>query len=350
MDSNQAVFLGVMIAVVAVGILAFLILLIARRAERTQDGGSGQPDADRSPKWYVILLAVLLLVVVALLLIWLFAPSLGQGAATDWPADPRSLIFFVVMVVVGGLALLAFLVYLFSRGEGQATAPAPAAAAQTESGSETSSGARVGGLWALALAVLVLSWTYVPRAQQYGLMVHLIYPASLAVALVLLFDKATRAWSTKSRAETVREWLFCDAIVFLLVLGFLNVMASGGGETYAALILDLVYIVLFFFTFWMLDRTLTRYRFLVAHGYLVVLAILLLIWRAVQGEAAPEGLSWWATIWPFFFLAIIFLVFEIIALVATANADRPVVPAIKDAVFLALYGVLLLIAIPATGE
>ena len=37
-------------------------------------------------------------------------------------------------------------------------------------------------------------------------MVHLIYPAALGVALVLLFDKATRGWSAKGGGDTAREW------------------------------------------------------------------------------------------------------------------------------------------------
>jgi hypothetical protein len=84
----------------------------------------------------------------------------------------------------------------------------------------------------------------------------------------------------------------------------------------------------------------------VAYGYFIVLPIGLLLWRLVQGVAVPEGLSWWSTIWPFFILAIIFFVAEIISLIATASAARSVVPTLKDAIFFIAYGALLVIAIP----
>ncbi len=348
MDSNSVVFLWAMVAAAAVGILAFLILLVAARARRPVEAGSRARQAPPE-RWYVPVLAVLLVALVAGLLVWQFL--LDGEAVPDGLADARSLIFILIMAVVGLLGLIGFPIYVFGRDAGRERAAAPAQAAvagNAETGSETSSGTRLLGLLALALAVLLANWIYVPRAEQYGLMVHLIYPAGLGVALVLLFDKATRGWSAKGGADTAREWLFCDAIVFLLVLGFLNLMASEAGESYIALTVDLLYIVLFFFTFWFVDRALTRYRFLVAYGYFIALPIGLLIWRMVQDVAPPEEYMWWSTIWPFFILAIIFFVAEIISLVATANTDRPVVPAIKDAVFFIAYGVLLIIAIPGT--
>ena len=177
-------------------------------------------------------------------------------------------------------------------------------------------------------------------------MLRLVYPAAMAVALVLLFDKATRAWSVKGSAESVREWLLCDGLVFLLMLGFLNLVRSGAGAAYAAMFWDFVFVVLFFLTFWMLDRTATRYRFLAAHAYLILVPVLLLLWRRFQKVAAPEELAWWSTIWPFLILAVIFFVLEIIALVATRDSDKHLVPAIKDGVFVVLYGILLIIAIP----
>ena len=75
---------------------------------------------------------------------------------------------------------------------------------------------------ALAVAILLLCWIALAPAEQYGLIAQLLYPASLGVALVLLFDKATRAWGDKGGAETVREWLLCDLLVVLLLLAFLQ--------------------------------------------------------------------------------------------------------------------------------
>ena len=214
----------------------------------------------------------------------------------------------------------------------------------------TSTGGNLLGLFILALGFLLLNWIYVPAAQQYALVLYLLYPASLAVSLVLLFDKATRAWSAHGSGETVREWLFCDLIVFLLILGFLNLLQSEGSDKYAGVLWDVINVVLFFFIFWIVDRTSIRIRFLIAYAYVTGLPILLLIWRAVQEVELPETLGWWSSIWPFFFLALIFSVLEIIALVASRNSDtRSAVPAIKDFLFVAAYAILLIVSVPAEG-
>lgn len=211
---------------------------------------------------------------------------------------------------------------------------------------ETPSATRLVGLVLLGIAFLLLNWIYVERAQQFALMLYVLYPAGFAVALVLLLDKATRGWSIKTPGESAREWMFCDAIVFLLILGVLNLHGSQAGENYASLFWDFLHIALFYFTFWLLDRKVTRYRFLVAYGYLIVLPVLLLIWRVVQDVPVPEELSWWSTIWPFFSLAIIFFVLEIISLVATRETENQSVPLVKDAVFFVIYAILLIVAIP----
>ena len=52
------------------------------------------------------------------------------------------------------------------------------------------------------MAILLLCWIALAPATQYALMTQLIYPASLGVALVLLFDKATRTWGLKPGAES----------------------------------------------------------------------------------------------------------------------------------------------------
>ena len=188
-------------------------------------------------------------------------------------------------------------------------------------------------------------------------MLYLIYPASLALALVLLFDKATRSWSPKNTWASVREWLYCDLITFLLILGFINLRQSGTEGNYAYLFWDMLHITLFFFIFWLLDRKLTRYRFLIAQAYLILLPIGLLIWQTTQLLPPPEDapplappVSWWSTIWPFFYLAIVAFVLEIIALIASRNADQHPVPALKDIIFIALYAILLISAIPEAAE
>ncbi len=345
-----------MAGIAVVGVLAFLISLVARRARLPREDGSGGRTAPYAPQWYEFVLALALIAVIAVVLVWQFYPEAArQLAQSDWRAESGTTIFFVIMLVLAALALLAFLVFVFVRmprvsGDIEQAAADTPAAGPVEAQFETPSAARLLGLLILAFAFLLLNWIYLPPGQQYAVMLYLIYPASFAVALVLLFDKASRTWSAKNSGETMREWLLCDGIVFLLVLGFLNLLQSGAGDKYAAMFWDLLYVVLFFFVFWMLDRKLTRLRFLAAHLYLIALPILLVIWRSAQGVAEPEGLSWWSTIWPFFFLAIVFFVLEIIVLIATKPSDKPVIPVIKDAIYMLAYGIFLIVAIPGTGE
>ena len=111
--------------------------------------------------------------------------------------------------------------------------------------------------------------------------------------------------------------------------------------------MDFLAIVVFFVAFWLIDRTESRLRFLVGYGYFALLPIALLIWRAAQGVVEPKDISWWSTVWPFFILAIVFFVFEIIALTATRGTDHHTVPAIKDAIFVIAFAILLLIAMLA---
>ncbi len=356
MDERSLIFVEVMIAIAVVGVLAFLIYLIAQYARRTTAtalAAAEGEEAGYSPSWYEFILAAGLLLLVGAILVWQFL------ATADWQLDLRSLIFLIVMLVAAGLGLAVFVISVFVRLHRQSretaavaqvvvTAPAESAA-EAQAAVETPSALRLLGLLGLALAFLLLNWIYLPPSDQYTLVLYLVYPATMAVALVLLLDKASRAWSAKGAAETVREWLFCDALAFLLFLGFLNLYQSQAGDKYDAMFWDFLGLVLFFLVFWLVDRKLTRYRFLVAYAYLVALPILLLIWQAVQEVKAPEELSWWSTIWPFFGLAIIFFVLEIISLIATRGSDHQTVPAIKDAIFVIVYGILLIVAVPGAA-
>lgn len=343
MENGAAEFLRIMAGIAAVGIVAFLILLVARAMRRSRTGTAPVPPGSTE-----LVLAVLLLVVVVGAVVWQFAPVAQQSAApADWRAGTRSLVFFAVMLAVAGLGLLAFLIFLYARTLSRnRAAVAPTAAAAEPAETPSASGVGPLGLAILALAFLLLIWAYVPRAQQLAMMLHLIYPAGLGAALVLLLDKASRGWTLKNTGEAVREWLLCDLIVLLFVLGFLNLPNASAGADYAAVFWDFLHIVLFILTFWVLDRTTTRFRFLVAYGYLIVLPVVLAIWRITQAVPEPEDLSWWGTIWPFFFLAIIFFVLEVIALFAGGDREKQVVPLIKDVVFVVLYAILLLFAIP----
>ena len=150
----------------------------------------------------------------------------------------------------------------------------------------------------MLLAFLILNWALVDLGTRYQLMTWLVYPATLAFALVLLFDKATRSWSYKTKLAGFREWLLADLIVFLFVLSYLNLLWSNAKESYNAILWDLAGIVLFVFVFWLLDRKVTRLRFLVAHGYLILLPIGLILWTAMHDTPARIGIELSRWEWP----------------------------------------------------
>ena len=388
MANQQIDFLLIMGAIAVVGIAAFLILLVARSSisAPADDGEGGRQTY--VPRWYEFVLGFIALLVVTIVLVLQILPDAppvvpeaptetvaetdaeasaeagteadaeaqppAEADPADWRTGSRGHGFFIVMMVLGGLAFIAFLILLFSRilRAGPEPRPAPAAPTHTESaeptGRNTSSPLRLIGLLAFIVIVLILNWTALDRATQQAVMLSLLYPATLAVALVLLFDKASRSWSVKGAGETVREWMFCDAIVLLLILGYLNLRGFVAGEeqSYGAMFWDMVHIAAFFLIFWVVDRTTARLRFLLAYGVITLLPILLLIWRAVLGVVAPEGQSWWETIWPVFLLALIFFVLEIILLIASRDTERHGIGGAKDAIFFILYGIALLSAIP----
>ncbi len=348
MDNRAAVFVGVMIGIVLVAALAVVVLMLARRVRPADpESADRRGRADAAPP-LAIVLAIAVLLAAAAVLVWQLPDIMGhRGAGPNWMIEDRHAGFLVAMLVIAAVALIAFVAFVFARSAGEARTtnlslePAPGEDAEIE----TPSAARLLGLLALALAILLLCWIYLPAARQYALMLHLVYPAGFAVALVLLFDKATRGWSGKSASESVREWLLCDLFVFLLVLGYLNLESSAAAGKYASALWDVVHVTLFFIAFWMVDRKLTRFRFLVGYGYLIALPVLLLVWRATQGGAAgPDGVSWWQTMWPFFFVAIIFFALEAVMLIAARDSRS--LAAVKDAVFVALYAILLINAVP----
>ena len=349
MDSRSLAFLEAMIGIGVVGLLAFAIFVVARLSR-------GETGDDAGPRWIALTLAVVLLVGVVAVAAWQAAPLFGLSAESDdWRDQSGTLVFLVIMLAVAVVGLLAFVIFLLSRAVRRTPAARVAEPTSDRTPAETGSGARILGLLLLGLAFLMLNWISVAPALQYQMMLHLVYPAGLGVALVLLFDKATRSWSVKGPGATVREWLFCDALVFLLILAFLNLLDSAGGDGYGAMICDFAFIVAFFFVFWVVDRSTARFRFLLAYAFLVLAPVLLLIWRGLQVVPevpdAPEVAepSWWGTVWPVFYLAILFFLLEIVTLFTARDSEKQLVPAVKDAVFLALYAILLIVAVPETG-
>ena len=351
METQPLTFVLVMAALALIGVVVFVIYLVVRNKEGQSSGTLSGNAPSSGQRWFEYLLAVLALVglVVAVIVVIVFLYPSELVLETSWRAETRSIVFLVAMLLVGIGALIAFVIGMFVRRR------IGVPAAGTEGGSdssvpnsvETPAGTRLLGLLVLVVALLILNWVYVDTSDQYRLMVGLVYPAVLGVALVLLFDKATRAWSIKAEGEPYREWVFCDASVFLIFLGFLNLIQSGVAESYNVLFWDLLNLVLFFFVFWMVDRKVTRYRFLVAYGYFVLAPVLLYIWRLTHAvEDAVETVAWWSSVWPFIILAIIFMVIEIIALIATRGSQRQGGGGVRDTIFIVLYGILLLGAAP----
>ena len=349
--TTGSIALVAVVAIIAVVAVVVAVMLSLRGREESWLQAGAAP-------WYQVLLAVGLLVLLAIVFVQLAVPHFAAGqsgagatAGAGWRTESRAIAFVTVMIAIAALGLIAYLAYLIA---GLSRTPPREGGARDDAepggpGHENPVGLRVLGLLVPVIGLLLLAWLYLPPAQQYATMLQLVYPATFALAVVLLFDKATRAWSVKTAAESFREWLLCDSLVLLLALGFLNLLrAPEVAETYASFFWDTLHIAAFVFVFWLLDRKLTRHRFLVAYCYFALLPLLLLIWRTTQAVAAPEDLSWWGSIWPFFSLALIFLVLEIITLAATRDAEQRAVPAIKDTLFVVLYAVLLLIAIPET--
>jgi len=357
LEQRATIFVEAMIVFVIIGVLAFLIGLIVRAPQRQRaatSGAAGQPES--SPRWYEFTLALILLAAIAAFAIWIISSGshwVWGETIEDWRSDNRATAFAAVMVALAVIGLLVSLVYALLQTSQQeaparrggtattATAEAPAASAAAAA-PPSPSPLRIAGLLLLVVAIVLLCWIALAPATQFALISQLIYPASLGVGLVLLFDKATRTWGLKPGAESAREWLLGDLLMFLLVLAFLNLRGAPKPEAYSASFWDLLNIVLFFIAFWTLDRTALRGRFLVGYGYLVVAPVLLVIWQSVLGVAAPA--SWWASVWPFIILAGLFFILEAVTLVASSG-ERQTLPAVKDAVFVVAYAVLLIVAV-----
>ena len=358
MEQRATIFVEAMVVVAIVGVLAFLIALLVRSAQRPQTagGGPGEPAA-RPPRWYEFTLALLLLAAIAAFVIWLIANG-GQWAwgetFEDWRSDTRTIIFAAVMVALGVIGLLVSFAYTLAQSTRPALPAVPTRAGEAAAEKAPASvpapsipaAPRILGLAGLVVAVVLLCWIGLAHAAQHALLAQLVYPASLGVALVLIIDKATRVWGGKSTAEAVREWLLCDLLLFLLLLAFLNLRSVDKPEGYAASFWDILNLVLFFAAFWVIDRTASRSRFLIGYGYLVILPVLFLIWATTQGVAAPA--SWWGSMWPFLILAAVFFILEVVTLVSSAG-ERQVLPALKDAVFVVIYLVLLIVAMKANA-
>lgn len=311
---------------------------------RERPGAAPAAGGRRGTRWYEYLLAAVL---VALLAAAVVAAAWWSRGAGDWRGETAGSVFLVAMLAVAAGAAIAFLVYLVvraSRSAGPRRDPE-----EDGEGRESPAGVRLLGLVLLAVLFLVLAWVHAPPPLAHALVASLLYPAAFALALVLLFDKASRAWAVKGGGVSFREWLHCDAFTILLVLGYLNLVSNADPAAYSSLFWDALHVGLFVFAFWLVDRKFTRLRWLVGLAYLTLLPVLLWIWRLSEGVAAPEDLSWWSTPWPFIALGLVACAVEIIVLAATGRGeddldDGTAGHIVKDALFFVVYGGLLIAA------
>jgi hypothetical protein len=350
-DSRSIEFLDVMIAIAVIGVLSFVAGLIVSYARQTA-GLRAEPNA---PQWYGFVPALVLVVAAAGILVWLIARGghwVWGESIPNWQSDPRTTTFTLVMVALGLIGLVGSLLYTILEGAARPRPRATMEAPPVAPGLKGRPPSRIGllGQLLLAVAFLLMCWIALPRAEQFALMQQLIYPGSFGVALVLLFDKASRTWGVKNTVDVVREWLFCDTLVFLIFLGFLNLRSVEKPDTYAAAFWDLLNLALFFATFWLVDRNTGRLRFLAGYAYFILAPLLLLIWRTIQGISTPPERSWWASVWPFFILATVFFILEIITLPASAPSERRALPVAKDGLFVLLYAILLIVAAHSGGH
>ena len=343
--------LGIVALVVLAVVAAVLVVVAAVRLGRARRPSPGEAAARKGPRWYEILLAIVLVLVLVILAITSTVEITSGGAASEgWRAETRSDLFLGVMLAVAALALLFLVAFLLARLPVSVSSAPGGEGGTVQTGTvRDPAGSRLVGLLLVAVGFLLLGWVWLDLAARADLMEQVLYPASIAVAIVLLFDKATRSWTPKTRTEGFREWLLCDLILITLVLGFLNLKQLEARDAYGGFFWDMVHIAAFFLVFWCLDRTSMRGRFLVGFGYLTLLPLLLVLWRWVQEIEAPADVGWWSTIWPVFFLALAFFVLEIISLLVLRDPRGHVVPAIKDALFVVLYAVFLIAAVPGGG-
>ena len=341
--------IGIVALVILAVVAAALVVVAAVRLGRTRRPSPGESAARNRPSWYEILLAVVLLLVLVILAVSFAVEVTSVGTATEgWRSGARSNLFLGVMLAVAALALLFLAAFLLARLPAAGTTPPASEGEAVQAGTvRDPAGSRLLGLLLLAIGIALVGWVYLDPASRADLMARVLYPATIAVGIVLLFDKATRSWTPKTPAEGFREWLLCDLILITLVLGFLNLEQLEGRDAYGGFLWDMVHIAAFFLVFWCLDRTSMRGRFLVGFGYLVLLPLLLVLWRWVQEIEVPAEIAWWITVWPVFFLALAFFVLEIISLLVLRDNRGHIVPAVKDTLFVVLYAIFLIVGVPS---
>ena len=241
--------LGIVALVLLAVVAAVLVIVAAVRLGRARRPLPG-PAARANPSWYEVLLAAVLLAALVILVVSFRGPDGlrrhgGRGLGRD---GTHSDLFLGVMLAVAAL----FVAVPPGVSAGAPRRQPAGCLREAEAGPRSRgtvrdpAGSRLAGLLLLVVGILLLGWVYLDPAARADLVGRVLYPAAVAVAIVLLFDKATRSWTPKSRTEGFREWLLCDVILIALILGFLNLEQLEARDAYRGFFWDMVHIAAFF--------------------------------------------------------------------------------------------------------
>src|SRR5579872_1056375 len=132
LEQRATIFVEAMIAVAVIGVLAFLIGLLARSPQRQKAAADGSGQGEQAPRWYEFTLALILLAAIAAFTIWLISSSthwVWGETIGDWRSDHRATIFAAVMVALAVIGLVASLVYALLQSSQREVPRQPSAAA-----------------------------------------------------------------------------------------------------------------------------------------------------------------------------------------------------------------------------
>ena len=106
-----------MVAIAAIGLIAFVVHLTVRRRDRVASDFKEQQIEATKPKWFEYLLAVVavLVLIAAVIAVIAYWYPFGAGHESSWRTGTRPLVFLVGMLLIGVVALIAFIVTMISR-------------------------------------------------------------------------------------------------------------------------------------------------------------------------------------------------------------------------------------------
>ena len=125
MDNRAETFVWVMVGIAVVGILGFLVLLIARRFHPADTDATERRDGIGAPPPLAVILAIIVALAAGAVLVWQLPEIMGtRGAGTYALGQGRHAGFLIAMLVVAVVALVAMVAAMFIRAKGGARANA----------------------------------------------------------------------------------------------------------------------------------------------------------------------------------------------------------------------------------